>query len=528
MQKSRIKRARSSKKKDLPVVAMLPSIRGGAQWHVRAVKQGETPHTLNLMGGSAEMALPTGHTREDELTKLHEMLHAAHSPLEEPRGIQLPDGTQVSKHALMMAEEFRINMICRTYAGPEQMPTTYNESPTAQFLVEQFMKVVHRAQFMEMIDWALICWPITPEKFPYVPSEWTKMADRIHKTVYDGRGAYEDLRPTINNFLRLGNDFFVMIFEAMVAVDGPYSDLMEHETIPSWETVIDIALLYDRILDAADALQATKPGQHGQPGEDSSGEGEGEQGEFDSDDPDVARARKHAGYLGIGQTTKTPEYKKQLRRVQDWKPATNEEYAERQIHKSGGVTWGKIKYSVARLTEKLPKKFNVRGKFRSTDEGAVPRYVHRLPIDGKIFARKKRINGGTVLIDDSGSMSWGTEDLMDIMKQAPAALVAAYSGMYQGGELKIVAQDGKCADMKNSTNRPEGGNNVVDFPAIQWLAAQPKPRIWVTDGGVIPTSGDWTEAFDQCMEFAMANNINVVLTAEEAAEVFEGKREIYR
>jgi hypothetical protein len=31
---------------------------------------------------------------------------------------------------------------------------------------------------------------------------------------------------------------------------------------------------------------------------------------------------------------------------------------------------------------------------------------------------------------------------------------------------------------------PSGGANVVDFPALQWLAKQSKPRFWVSDGQV--------------------------------------------
>ena len=72
-----------------------------------------------------------------------------------------------------------------------------------------------------------------------------------------------------------------------------------------------------------------------------------------------------------------------------------------------------------------------------------------------------------------------------------------------------------------------GGNNLVDLPAIEWLAQQQKPRIWVTDGRVIPVLGSSLLAAQECADFCRANDINVVRHACNAAEIFRGEKGIY-
>ena len=102
---------------------------------------------------------------------------------------------------------------------------------------------------------------------------------------------------------------------------------------------------------------------------------------------------------------------------------------------------------------------------------------------------------------------------------------AAYSGRGHIGELVIVAKDGQWQD----NVRPDGNGNDIDYPALEWLAEQPHPRIWVTDGGVVAgVYGDGATASEICKDFAEVNRINIVESVEEAAEVFHGKRALYR
>ena len=104
--------------------------------------------------------------------------------------------------------------------------------------------------------------------------------------------------------------------------------------------------------------------------------------------------------------------------------------------------------------------------------------------------------------------------------------IGAYSGSGPDGSLVILSEDGTWCDAKS--NRPEGNGNVVDGPALEWLATKKEPRIWVSDQMVVPYRGGMQEAAEEILAFVQANNINVVATAAEAALVFAGKKVLYR
>jgi hypothetical protein len=55
---------------------------------------------------------------------------------------------------------------------------------------------------------------------------------------------------------------------------------------------------------------------------------------------------------------------------------------------------------------------------------------------------------------------------------AGAAQVAMYSGRDDEGELRLIARDGRRADARHLS--PFGKGNVVDEPALHWLAGQPR------------------------------------------------------
>jgi hypothetical protein len=88
-----------------------------------------------------------------------------------------------------------------------------------------------------------------------------------------------------------------------------------------------------------------------------------------------------------------------------------------------------------------------------------------------------------VLIDASGSMGWSPDDLMKCLEAAPAATIALYSGSGNRGVLRVVAKDGRMI-APDLVVPPCGGGNIVDGPALEWLASQAEPRIWISDGSV--------------------------------------------
>ena len=120
-----------------------------------------------------------------------------------------------------------------------------------------------------------------------------------------------------------------------------------------------------------------------------------------------------------------------------------------------------------------------------TNEGAALVAPYRLPVDGRVFCRKKPARGGTVLIDGSGSMSLSQAELQRIVTTAPAATIAVYSGRDKSGTLTIIGRKGRIADQNGiSIAHLSGSGNVIDGPALDWLSKQQGPRLWISDGMV--------------------------------------------
>lgn len=145
-------------------------------------------------------------------------------------------------------------------------------------------------------------------------------------------------------------------------------------------------------------------------------------------------------------------------------------------------TWGDMETIEMPLRIPLPRDMKSR-RNRATDAGTTPRNWHRLPVDSRVFNRKrKRPAGGTVLLDQSGSMGLDIRQVVYLMSLYPAVTIATYAGTGDEGQLRIIARNGKRAD-DHHCYHPLGGN-IVDGPALEWLATQSEPRIWISDGVV--------------------------------------------
>lgn len=120
--------------------------------------------------------------------------------------------------------------------------------------------------------------------------------------------------------------------------------------------------------------------------------------------------------------------------------------------------------------------------WRAVDHGTVPRAWHRWPVDAAVFAERVRRGGpGAILVDMSGSMSLRAADVGTALARLPALTLATYSGSGDRGVLRIVARDGRRVDDR-LLGPPAGHGNIVDGPALEWLAGQAAPRVWVSDG----------------------------------------------
>lgn len=161
--------------------------------------------------------------------------------------------------------------------------------------------------------------------------------------------------------------------------------------------------------------------------------------------------------------------------------------------------------------------------------GKNPRRLNRFLTDPerRIFDHVKKSPGGIVLIDGSGSMDWGIEDIEKMVMLAPGCTIAVYSapdepthyGTTRSAEhtMFILAEAGKTLsrdEIRNVRNNLCGGNGC-DLPALKWAISKRKsnkqPIVWVTDGYV---HGRYTEIV-RCAALARRKG---VMFAEDVIE----------
>ena len=178
--------------------------------------------------------------------------------------------------------------------------------------------------------------------------------------------------------------------------------------------------------------------------------------------------------------------------------------------------WGQMQIETLQASNSRPIPAATRSR-AFTDHGAVLAAAHRLHIDGRVFTRRRRQRGGAVLIDASGSMRFSPSDLERITAAAPLATVAVYAGNGRLGTLVIVASRGRIAGAEALGQAARGNGNVIDGPALRWLAKQPEPRIWISDGRV-------TGVYDQPSSDLTVDAIHIcrragITRAEKTADI---------
>jgi hypothetical protein len=195
----------------------------------------------------------------------------------------------------------------------------------------------------------------------------------------------------------------------------------------------------------------------------------------------------------------------------------------KSIHRysEGKSRWGRMTIKTAPLVQNLGGVLKAR-KNRPQDMGAVPRYMHRYATDQKIFYKSRRVLGGTILIDVSGSMGLHESDVMEMLGLMPAATIAMYSGAGSTGDLVIIAENGKMTNEHYISRMREYGN-IIDGPALDWLGKQAGPRVWVSDGQATGTGDSFVESLRlECFNKSVRNAI-VRLNDMEACVEFAKK-----
>lgn len=135
----------------------------------------------------------------------------------------------------------------------------------------------------------------------------------------------------------------------------------------------------------------------------------------------------------------------------------------------------------------------------------------------RLFEQKRRVQGGVVLIDCSGSMKLSTKDVESILLAAPGCTVIAYATNWLGDpNTHILADNGKMvAELPRFFS-----SNGCDLPALQFALSKrgnPKnPVIWVTDGIVYRPGlgGEYDQR--ECALFARRNGVHMEYTPAKA------------
>lgn len=183
--------------------------------------------------------------------------------------------------------------------------------------------------------------------------------------------------------------------------------------------------------------------------------------------------------------------------------------------------WGQMHIEQPELVQNIMQKLEVKKNPRSSDMGDTVRSLHRYMMDGMVFKTKRKVAGGTLLIDASGSMSLSPQQVWLILRAAPAATIAIYGAPEDNsGILRILARDGRM--VHNKLVKSPGGGNIIDGPALVWLAANKPPRVWVSDGGVtgIGDSGSGKILRDQANIIMKHGKIIRFHHVEETLEAF--------
>ena len=200
------------------------------------------------------------------------------------------------------------------------------------------------------------------------------------------------------------------------------------------------------------------------------------------------------------------------------------------------IRWANTVFIKGKLVKNLQSTLKAR-RDRPSEVGAVPKYINRWATDKYIWASKRKATrGGTIAIDCSGSMSFSSEDIYEVIKSLPASKIVGYAGRstYERddeelpeGVIETFAEDQRMiSDYYETFIKKNGyGQNYVDVPAIMWLSRQPKPRMLVTDMEVVALDATrkgshvyTEELIEMCEQLCIKHDIIVIADVNEAIE----------
>lgn len=482
-------------------VRPIPEILKASHWEVR---ESENPDEAYVDLRKKQMVVPFDDSEKSEMLRAHELMHTQISPFKD----EIVINADVKDRTLQAAEDCRIwQELNRVGIGANQVDVADRERG----------KIPH--MLMEMNSRGA-----TDEE---IALELSSLYLARH-----GTGSEQWMKEELE---MLGLDHCVTV------ADDAYEKFYKNhrKTALPFENVIEAAEYLHEVFSGYEKEKEEEPGE-GEPGDGSgegtetkvikvtSGDSNGEPGpmylpedaefEFEAGEEEEKEEKK--------ATAPEPKEEKEKKTVKlDIAPVRPKndpvkklsEYTqtERTAQNDAGIFGNPSRTGVSGEMEiirpRLLRPYRPkRGRKKvSTDVGVNPKHLYRATIDQKVFSEKAiRDKGVAILVDCSGSMGMQNEHVQSVLEECAAATIACYASLPNttiSGRLKIVVERKMCLAVDSTEDRdpyfsvyedsPEiweksllaglGGGNVVDLPALRWLANRREEiKIWVADGHV--------------------------------------------
>lgn len=171
---------------------------------------------------------------------------------------------------------------------------------------------------------------------------------------------------------------------------------------------------------------------------------------------------------------------------------------------------------------------NVR-RTRGATSGTSMRYPGRLLTDDhrRAFAGRRRVHGGVVVIDQSGSMDLEPDELDALVRSTPNALVVGYS--HRPGDRGATPNAWLLCDRGSIVTACPSGNvgNGVDGTVLRWALAQRQanePVVWITDGQVTDSNDHPDGALTlECANLVRRHGIRLVRDLAGASKALRSR-----
>lgn len=490
-----------------------PEIITGTEWQVRETLNGQGACTDNL---NNQMTVPLDRECEycgcnhGRMIRRHELGHVKWSP--KTMGKLSP---QTRKEAIEVLEEIRVNYLMYINGLGINEPTMCLE-----MFRMKLIQLIEKGSIADILLYGLACmWrknEFNLESRTYLDKN-DAIAGRYSKDKWT-RATYEDYHFWSDEFLALKEIMAKFRTDPLVSEVRQaelefahnqmyhfYSRLITtrrtNATAISYRKVQKVAeelsLVLDTFMDKPEESIYVQPGQ---------GQGDSDKASEESEESSNGTDAKS----GVGDAVKDLEARMRKSMIE-----------EMQYRSTDGIgKWGKLTIHTPPLTDNLQARLKNGRQYRPADFGYNPKYINRYCIDKKIFKQKQHVLGGTILIDASGSMSFSANDLLEIMQLLPAVNIAMYNGSYNTGDLRVIAKNGMRVN-ETYLRKHTGRGNVVDGPALEWLASQPPRRIWVSDMNVFGVYGKNSSGMNLMRDVMQICTKNKIINLKDIDEVKE-------